>query len=94
MFSWDANKALQNLEKHRVSFEEAATVFLDPEGLDFDDLEHTTEEQRYKRLGFSINKRIILVVYTIRELADGKETIRIISARQASRKERKAYAGL
>ena len=93
MFSWDAGKALKNYEKHGVPFEEASTVFNDPDGLDWGDSEHTDTELRWKRLGFSTEGRILLVVYTLRRLKNGTETIRIISARQASRKERKAYAG-
>ena len=94
MFSWDAAKALHNLRKHGVSFEEAATVFADPEALDWADTVHSGDEQRSKRLGKSATGRILLLVYTIRRMKDGKETIRIISARQASRKERAAYSGL
>ena len=93
MFSWDIQKATTNLEKHAVSFEEAATVFLDADGLDFDDPGHSTAEHRKKRLAMSVEERVLLVVYTVRRAEDDKETIRIISARQASRKERKAYAG-
>ncbi len=92
MFSWDARKALGNIKKHGVSFEEAATVFSDPEALDWDDFEHSPSENRSIRLGFSVLGRILFVVYTIRRLKDDKETIRIISARQATRKERQAYA--
>lgn len=93
MFSWDAQKAIGNYEKHRVSFEEATTVFGDPEGLDWEDPDHSHAEDRRKRLGRSIEGKVLLVVYTMRENKHGKETIRIISARQASRKERKAYVG-
>ena len=92
MFSWDAAKALKNYEKHGVPFEEAATVFSDPEGLDWEDLGHPAE-CRCKRLGLSRRGRVLLVVCTLRRLSDGTETIRIISARPASRKERTAYAG-
>lgn len=93
MFSWDARKALSNLKKHGVSFEEAATVFSDPEALDWNDPAHSLSEYRSLRLGASITGRILMVAYTPRRLNDGKEIIRIISARQASRKERQAYAG-
>ena len=92
MFSWDARKALANLKKHGVSFEEAATVFADPNGLDYDDIEPSESELRSVRIGFSPIDRIVFVVYTRRVKYD-KETIRIISARQATRKERVAYAG-
>jgi hypothetical protein len=93
VFSWDARKALSNLKKHAVSFEEAATVFGDPEALDWEDAEHSEFEWRSKRLGTSLNGRILIVAYTLRRLKNDKETIRIISARQATRKERKAYSG-
>jgi len=93
VFSWDARKALSNLKKHGVSFEEAATVFSDPEALDWDDPGHSESEWRSKRLGVSIARRVLMVAYTPRRLKDGKESIRIISARQATRKERQAYSG-
>lgn len=93
MFSWNAGKALGNYEKHGVSFEEAATVFYDSAALDLEDEENPAPEKRWIRLGFSTNGRMLVVVYTLRRLDDGKETIRIISARQATKKERKTYAG-
>ena len=92
MFSWDPQKAIANFDKHGISFEESATIFTDPLGLDWEDLTHASQEQRYKRLGKSSQGNILLVVYTVRRTKDEKETIRIISARWASRKERKAYA--
>ena len=84
MFSWDARKASRNLRKHGVSFEGAATIFADPEGLGWQDLGHSEAEPRFKRLGRSLAGRVLLTVYTIRRTNDGKE---------ASRKERQAYAG-
>ena len=93
MFSWDAQKALSNLKKHDVSFAEAATIFLDQDALDWNDPEHSYSEQRSKRLGISLQGRILIAVYTQWRLRDGQEVIRIISARQATRKERKVYAG-
>jgi len=93
VFSWDAHKAGSNLKKHGVSFEEAATIFADHDALDWDDAEHSHSEQRFKRLGASLRGRILIVVYTQRRSKYGKEIIRIISARQATHKERKAYAG-
>lgn len=94
MFSWDPQKAIANFEKHGISFEEAATVFSDPLALDWGNLTHAEQELRYKRLGTSSGGKTLLVVYTIRRSKDEKETIRIISARWASRKERKAYSRL
>jgi uncharacterized DUF497 family protein len=93
VFSWDARKALSNLKKHGVSFEEAATIFSDPDALDWDDPEHSHAEIRFKRLGTSVTGRILIVIYTPRKVNNAKEIIRIISARQATRKERQAYAG-
>jgi uncharacterized DUF497 family protein len=92
VFSWDIRKAIANFEKHGVPFEEAATVFGDSSGLDWEDLAHSHQEPRFKRLGRAVTKRLILVVYTVRRTEHDQETIRIISARQASRKERQAYA--
>jgi len=80
-----------NLEKHGVSFEEAAPIFADPEGLDWEDIEHSQLESRFKRLGVSLKGRVLIVVYTFRRAKNGEEKIRIISARRASRKERQAY---
>jgi hypothetical protein len=93
VFSWDARKALSNLKKHGVSFEEAATVFSDPDALEWEDPEHSHSEYRSRRLGTSVTGRILIIAYTPRRLRDGKEIIRIISARQATHKEREAYSG-
>jgi uncharacterized protein len=94
VFTWDIPKAIANFEKHGVPFEEAATVFGDANGLDWDDVAHSRQEQRFKRLGLSVSKRLLLVVYTIRRTEHEKEKFRIISARQASHRERQAYTGL
>jgi uncharacterized protein len=83
VFEWDARKAAVNRTKHGVSFEEAETVFGDPDALDGLDLHHSEKESRFLRLGR---------VATGRVRRDDGESIRIISARQASRKERAAYA--
>lgn len=92
MFAWDARKAARNLQKHGVSFEEAATVFADPEALEWEDLEHSHQENRFKRLGISAGGRVVILVYSHRRLKDGQEALRIITARRASPKEREAYA--
>ena len=94
VFSWDIAKAIANFEKHGVPFQEAATIFNDPHALDGDDPEHSSHERRRQRIAMSVTGRILFVAYTIRRSEHEKETIRIISARQASRKERQAYAGL
>ena len=90
MFDWDPRKAKSNRLKHGVSFEEAATAFLDPTGLDGEDVEHSESEERRLRLAKSSLGRVLVVAYTIRR-TDDEEVTRIISARRASRKERKKY---
>ena len=92
LFAWDTQKAIANDQKHGVPFEEASTVFADPDALDWEDGAHSTHEPRFKRLGKAITGRVLLVIYTLRRVVHGKETIRLISARQSSSKERQAYA--
>ena len=87
-FGWDARKARQNLRKHNVAFEEAATVFYDENAIEFFDQEHSTDEERFLMLGLSGRLRILVVIYCLRK--NGSE-IRIISARKATRKEEKVY---
>ena len=87
-FSWDARKARQNLQKHKVSFEEAATVFYDEDAIEFFDPEHSGNEDRFLMLGLSGRLRILVISYCLR--SKGSE-IRIISARKATKKEGKVY---
>ncbi len=90
MFEWDARKAAANAAKHGVTFDDAVTVFVDANALDGPDLAHSEAEPRYLRLGTAADGRVLMVAYTIRRRAD-VETIRLISARRASRRERAAY---
>jgi uncharacterized DUF497 family protein len=90
VFDWDARKAASNAAKHGVSFDEAVTVFLDQDALDGPDLEHSASEARFRRLGRSADGPVLMIAYTQRRSGD-VETIRIISARRASRRERAAY---
>jgi uncharacterized DUF497 family protein len=83
---WDPVKAQTNLKKHQVSFEEASTVFDDPLFITFLDVEHSFEEERYITLGLSKAKRLLLIAHTERD-----EVIRIISARKATKNERRFY---
>ena len=91
MFTWDIVKAIINYEKHGISFEEAASAFQDQFALELDDIRHSQIERRFARFAMSSKSRVLTVIFTIRRLSDGKETIRIISARQASRQERENY---
>ena len=90
MFEWDPRKAEANAAKHGVTFDDAVTVFLDPDALDGPDLEHSADESRFRRLGRSADGQVLMVAYTLRRSGD-VETIRIIGARRASRRERAAY---
>ena len=85
-FEWDPEKAASNLKKHGVSFEEAATVFRDQLSLTFYDPDHSVDEDRYITIGTSTDGRLIIVSHTDRD-----DHIRIISARNATRRERKMY---
>jgi len=85
-FVWDPAKAAANLRKHRVSFHEAATVLHDVLSTTFPDDEHSTLEQRFVTVGLSTRGRLLVVVHTERA---GK--IRVISARQATKRERGFY---
>ena len=81
---WDTNKNDANMKKHHISFETAARVFLDENRLDYYDIVHSMNEDRYITIG--LVEEVIVVVYTLR-----KTRIRIISARLATRKERELY---
>ena len=85
-FQWDEQKARANLEKHGISFEEAATVFGDSLYVDFYDPDHSSKEQRYIILGVSTEGRLLMVSYTQRG-----EVVRLISSREVTSAERKAY---
>ena len=86
VYEWDSRKAAANLKKHQVAFTEAATVFLDPLALTYQDPDHSEGEQRYITLGESTRGRVILVAHLDRD-----DRIRIISARRATRKEAHEY---
>jgi uncharacterized DUF497 family protein len=83
---WDPAKARVNKAKHGVNFEEAATIFLDPLLLVMPDLEHSQDEERWIALGRSLHQLLLVVVHT-----DDEKTIRLISARRATPKERRQY---
>ncbi len=88
-FEWDPAKAARNRRVHRVTFDEAATVFSDEHGLLLDDSEHSDAEDRFVLLGLSGALRLLLVVHCYRS---GGDTIRLISARRATAAEQRQYA--
>jgi len=85
-FEWDPEKAKRNFKKHRVSFEEAVTVFYDPLSATFDDPDHSVGEQRLITIGFSSRGRLLVVSY-----AERGKALHIINARHATAHERKRH---
>ena len=85
-FEWDEEKAEANLGKHGISFDEARTVFDDPLYVDFYDPDHSDDERRYIIIGRSRQERLLLVSYTERG-----DALRLISSREVTPAERKAY---
>ncbi|MEI8173611.1 MAG: BrnT family toxin [Deltaproteobacteria bacterium] len=85
-FEWNTKKAAANIQKHNVTFQEAATVFGDPLAVTFYDPDHSVNENRFITFGFSLQKRLLIVSHTER----GGRT-RIINARLVDRNERKIY---
>ena len=86
LFEWDPDKAAANLEKHGVSFEEAATVFDDPLADTFDDPDHSEDEERFLTFGLSRQSRALVVSH-----CDRADRVRLIHARPMTRREKKQY---
>jgi uncharacterized protein len=89
-FEWDAAKAASNNKKHKISFDEAKTVFFDESAIVIHDPEHSEDEERFIILGISAIARILVVCHCFRQ---NDSVIRIISARKATKKESKQYHG-
>ena len=85
-FEWSTEKAKINLQKHQVDFDEASTVFDDPQFITFLDEEHSFEEESYITIGLSNTNRLLMVAHTERN-----DNIRIISARKVTKDEEKFY---
>ena len=90
-FEWDPSKAKENLRKHKVSFERASQVFLDPNMLSIEDEEHGEEEDRWITLGMDKNGILLVVHHTFREVDPDNCNIRLFSARKPTRREAKQY---
>ena len=86
LFEWNQEKARQNLIKHGVSFEEASTAFHDKLSITIPDPLHSEDEDRFVLIGYSEKNRLLIVIHT-----DQNDIIRIISARSATKNERKGY---
>jgi uncharacterized protein len=89
-FEWDKTKAAQNLKKHGVSFDEAKTVFFDDFAIQFYDSDHSDQEDRFILLGLSSSSKVLVVCHCVR---DTESVVRIISARKATKTEKKFYEG-
>jgi len=85
-FDWDPAKAVRNLKDYKVAFEEASTVFGDPLAMLMADPDHSEDEERYLLLGMSIRRRLLVVSF-----AERPPLTRLISAREATRYERRQY---
>ena len=85
-FEWDETKAMSNLEKHGVSFEEAVTVFYDPLAATFADPDHSDDESRLVTIGYSADARLLVVCHT-----DRGRAVRLISVRRGTPRERRRH---
>jgi uncharacterized DUF497 family protein len=89
-FEWDEAKATANFKKHQVTFEEAKSIFFDEFGIQFFDKDHSSDEERFLMLGMSSGAKLLIVCHCERNRG---ATIRIISARKATKRESAFYRG-
>jgi uncharacterized DUF497 family protein len=92
LFEWDPDKAKQNKKKHRISFEQAATVFTDPKAISLYDTEHSKDEDRWITLGLSDNHGLAIVCHTFQWIDKSSARIRIFSSRKATTRESRQYS--
>ena len=90
-FEWDAVKALANTRKHGVTFDQAATVFLDALALTVFDTEHSQQEERWFTLGFDASGVLLAVAHTFEATTPARIRVRLISVRPATKRERQFY---
>lgn len=90
-FEWDSQKVKSNFHKHKVLFEDAATVFKDPNALSIFDDEHSINEERWITLGISSTGKLLVVCHTFQHLDSRICMVRIFSSRKATKKESKQY---
>ena len=93
-FEWDRNKALSNMKKHNVSFEESSSIFKDSNMINLYDDEHSKDEERWISIGISHLGKVIVVSHTFIEFSNESTNIRIISARKANKQEINQYRSL
>jgi hypothetical protein len=92
-FEWNPEKAAKNYSKHKISFELAATIFLDPRAITIYDSDHSSTEDRWITMGISRSGTILTMVHTFNETDESTINIRIISARKSTKNEVKQYQG-
>ncbi|MBI5188339.1 MAG: BrnT family toxin [Nitrospirae bacterium] len=90
-FEWDPKKAKENLKKHKVSFERATSIFLDPRAITIFDEEHSENEDRWVTMGIDKTGALSVVIHTFQRKNNEEYKIRIISARKSTTKETKQY---
>ena len=90
-FEWDPIKARENLRKHRISFDRAAEVFLDPLAISIADEKHSEPEERWVSLGKDRRGSVLILIHTFLEVSAGEYKIRIISARKANKRETRQH---
>ena len=92
-FEWDPSKARDNLKKHKIAFERAATIFLDPDALSEFDEDESRDEDRWITLGLDRTGILLVVCHTYRKETETSARIRLISARKPTKNEAKNYEG-
>ena len=90
-FDWDPSKAERNIDKHKVDFDRAATVFRDPNAVSVFDDEHSDEEERWLTLGLDSSGTLLVVHHTFTSVDESNCSIRIFSARKATKNESRQY---
>lgn len=90
-FEWDIEKAKRNIKKHRVKFEDVATVLNDPRAVSIYDKDHSENEERWVTMGLSFNGILLIVHHTYKQVDNMTAVIRIISSRKATKHEEKQY---
>jgi uncharacterized DUF497 family protein len=90
-FEWDSNKAKSNISKHKISFEDASSVFKDENAISIYDTKHSSQADRWITIGLDVKTRTLVVIHTFISIDKDNCNIRVISARKASKKEQKTY---
>jgi uncharacterized DUF497 family protein len=90
-FEWDRNKARTNLSKHKISFENATSIFRDEQAISVADEEHSDSEERWLTIGMDEVTRTLVVIHTFMSIDENNCNIRLISARKATKKEQEIY---